>query len=118
MSEQMNIEQIVDEVLATLTERERYVLEQRYGYRGDPVKQKDLAAEFGISAARIGQIEGKALRRIWWEHPGKLKELHPFLHQALSHGNDNFYARFFTKVFNLKKENIRHILQSDPSITK
>ena len=30
ISEQMNLEQIVDEVFAGLTERERYVLEQRY----------------------------------------------------------------------------------------
>ena len=111
MSEQMNLEQIVEAALSPLTERERYVLEQRYGYRGDPVKQKDLAAEFGISAARIGQIEGKALRRIWWEHPEKLKELQPFLYQALSHGNDNFYARFFTKVFDLSKSNVLHILE-------
>ena len=108
----MELEKIVEETLATLTERERYVLENRYGYRGDPVMQKDLAAEFGISAARIGQIEGKALRRIWWEHPEKLKELQPFLYQALSPGSDNFYARFFTKVFDLSKSNVLHILES------
>ena len=112
MFEQMKLEQIVAEALAGLSERERYVLEKRYGYRGDPVMQKDLAAEFGISAARIGQIEGKALRRIWWENPEKLKELQPFLYQALSQGNDNFYARFFTKVFDLSKSNVLHILES------
>ena len=61
MSEQMKLKQAVDEALATLPERERYVPEQRCGYRGEPRSQYDLAAELGVSRARVGQIEMSAL---------------------------------------------------------
>ena len=62
-----HLEQIVDEVLNVLSDRERYVLEQRCGYRGKPVFQKDLATELNVSRARVGQIEGNALRKL--RHP-------------------------------------------------
>ena len=64
--------------------------------------QKDLGIELYISTSRVGQIEAKALQRICWHHPDKVKELQPFLYQVLSRGQDNFYARFFIKVFHLK----------------
>lgn len=57
MSEQMSLEQVVAEALAPLPERERYVLERRCGYRGKPVSQTKIAAEFNISGAHVGQIK-------------------------------------------------------------
>lgn len=107
------IKQIVDEALKTLTDRERLVLELRYGHGGKPVTQKDLGIELSISGSRIGQIEEGALRKL--RHPYRIKKLQPFLYQAVSQGKDNFYACLFTKLFKLKPEHIRHILESGPS---
>lgn len=109
----MKLEQIVDEVLKVLPDRERYVLERRYGYRGEPVSQKDIGIEFGVSRARVGQIEEKALREL--RYSDHIKDLEPFLYQAVSQGKNNFYARFFTKLFKLQQEHILHIIESGPS---
>ena len=114
MSEQMNFEKAVAEALAGLSERERYVLEQRYGYRGDPVKQADLAAELNISRTRVGQIENNAIRKIRQPYP-RIKMLQEYLPTVVSHEKDNFYSRFFIKLFRLKPEHILHILQAGPS---
>ena len=105
MSEQMSLEQIVDEELETLTDRERYVLEQRYGYRGEPVTQKELGAAFGVSGSRIGQIEEAALRKLRYPFD-RIKRLESFLPQAISRGKDDFYARLFIKLFKVKPEHM------------
>ena len=114
MSEQSNLEKTVSEILEYLTPRERYVLEQRYGYRGEPVKQTDLAAEFNISRTRVGQIENNALRKIRQPYP-QIKMLQEYLPTVLSREKDDFYFLFFIKLFRLKPEHIHHILQVESS---
>lgn len=110
MSEQVCLEQIVDEALGALTDRARYVLEQRYGYRGKPVTQKDLGIKLGVSHSRVGQIEEGALRKL--RYPlDRIKRLESFLPQALSRGKDDFYARLFIKLFKVKPEHIQNHLQ-------
>ena len=84
MFEQKKLEQIVDEVLYTLPLSEFVVLNKRCGRCGEPMTQKDLGIELYISTSRVGQIEAKALQRICWHHPDKVKELQPFLYQVLS----------------------------------
>ena len=57
------VEQRVDieESLKTLTERERKVMELRYGLRdGQPRTLKEVGEVFGISGCRIGQYESSA----------------------------------------------------------
>ena len=50
--------------LAGLDERSRRIVEARWLAEGDTATLHDLAAEFGVSAERIRQIEAKALQKM------------------------------------------------------
>ncbi|MGE3953962.1 MAG: RNA polymerase sigma factor [Parachlamydiales bacterium] len=66
------------DVLATLTPRERKVLEERFGLLdGKPKTLEDVGTEFGVTRERIRQIEAKALRKM--RHPTRSKHLKAFL---------------------------------------
>jgi RNA polymerase primary sigma factor len=52
----------VNEALAGLPERERRVLELRYGLRGEQQSYDAIAAELGVSRERVRQLERIALR--------------------------------------------------------
>ncbi len=59
LSEQM------DEILSTLSDRDRAVIEMRYGLKnGKQRTLEEVGQEFGITRERIRQIEAKALRRL------------------------------------------------------
>jgi hypothetical protein len=116
MSEQMSLEQVVNEALNILPDRERTVLELRYGYRGEPMTQKDLGAELGVSGTRIQQIEEKALRKI--RYSCWIKELFPLIYYAVSPGQDSFYARFFIRVFKLNQGLIDNLLEAGPPVVE
>lgn len=69
------------EVLATLTERERKVLIQRFGLLdGKPKTLEEVGMEFNVTRERIRQIEAKALRKM--RHPTRAKQLNAFLNLA------------------------------------
>ena len=104
-----DLEQIVAEMFEKLTPKERYIMEQRCGYHGDPVTQTKIAAEFNISRARVGQIENNAIRKMRNPYP-RIKMLYENLPSILSRGKDDFYARLFIKLFRLKPEHISNIL--------
>jgi len=57
----------LETALATLDARSRRIIEARWLTEQEPLTLHDLAAEFGVSAERIRQIEAKAL--------GKMKDL-------------------------------------------
>jgi RNA polymerase primary sigma factor len=65
-------------VLGSLTERERKVLELRYGF-GDGYARtlEEVGKQFNVTRERIRQIEAKALRKM--RHPTRLRHLHGFL---------------------------------------
>ena len=65
-------------VLASLTERERKVLELRFGF-GDGYARtlEEVGKQFRVTRERIRQIEAKALRKM--RHPTRLRHLHGFL---------------------------------------
>lgn len=66
------------EVLATLTDRERKVLIQRFGLLdGKPKTLEEVGVEFNVTRERIRQIEAKALRKM--RHPTRSKQLKAFL---------------------------------------
>ena len=68
----------VDEVLGTLSLRERRVLQLRFGLTdGRSRTLEEVGKEFGVTRERIRQIEAKALRKL--RHPTRSKKLRDFL---------------------------------------
>jgi RNA polymerase primary sigma factor len=68
----------VAEVLETLTERERSVLELRFGLKdGRSRTLEEVGRAFGVTRERIRQIEAKALRKL--RHPSRSRKLKDFL---------------------------------------
>jgi RNA polymerase primary sigma factor len=65
-------------VLCSLTERERKVLELRFGL-GDGYARtlEEVGQQFRVTRERIRQIEAKALRKM--RHPTRIRQLHGFL---------------------------------------
>ena len=68
----------MNEVLDTLTDRERKVLTRRFGLLdGKPKTLEEVGLEFNVTRERIRQIEAKALRKM--RHPTRSKQLKAFL---------------------------------------
>lgn len=68
----------MNEVLTSLTDRERKVLIQRFGLvDGKPKTLEEVGVEFNVTRERIRQIEAKALRKM--RHPTRSKQLKAFL---------------------------------------
>lgn len=68
----------LEEVLATLSEREAKVLILRFGLDGgQPKTLEDVGKVFGVTRERIRQIEAKALRKL--KHPSRRKKLQDYL---------------------------------------
>jgi RNA polymerase primary sigma factor len=68
----------LSDVLSSLSERERKVLELRFGL-GDGYSRtlEEVGKQFRVTRERIRQIEAKALRKM--RHPTRLRQLHGFL---------------------------------------
>ena len=68
----------IKDVLDSLNERERAVLEQRFGLvDGYSRTLEEVGRQFKVTRERIRQIEAKALRKM--RHPTRLRQLHGFL---------------------------------------
>ena len=68
----------INEVLDTLTEREREVLEQRFGLKdGYSRTLEEVGRQFQVTRERIRQIEAKALRKM--RHPTRIRKLEGFI---------------------------------------
>ncbi len=68
----------VDDVLGTLSLRERRVLQLRFGLEdGRSRTLEEVGREFAVTRERIRQIEAKALRKL--RHPTRSKKLRDFL---------------------------------------
>jgi RNA polymerase primary sigma factor len=68
----------VEDVLASLTGRERRVLQLRFGLEdGRSRPLEEVGREFGVTRERIRQIEAKALRKL--RHPSRSKKLKDYL---------------------------------------
>jgi RNA polymerase primary sigma factor len=76
-SKQLLKEQI-DDVLSTLTPRERRVLQLRFGLEdGRSRTLEEVGKEFNVTRERIRQIEAKALRKL--RHPSRSRKLKDYL---------------------------------------
>ena len=72
------LKETVDDVLSSLTMRERRVLQLRFGLEdGRSRTLEEVGREFGVTRERIRQIEAKALRKL--RHPSRSKRLRDYL---------------------------------------
>jgi RNA polymerase primary sigma factor len=70
----------LSDVLTSLSERERQVLELRFGLSDGYARTlEEVGKQFKVTRERIRQIEAKALRKI--RHPTRLRQLQGFLEQ-------------------------------------
>jgi len=71
----------LEEVLLTLSKRERKILEYRFGLNGHPPKTlEEVGAIFGITRERVRQIEAKAIKRL--RHPMRMQILRQLIEPA------------------------------------
>jgi RNA polymerase primary sigma factor len=65
-------------VLGELTEREKKVLQLRFGLKDGRARTlEEVGDEFSVTRERIRQIEGKALRKL--RHPRRSRKLKGYL---------------------------------------
>ena len=75
---QQLLKETVEDVLSSLTLRERRVLQLRFGLEdGRSRTLEEVGREFGVTRERIRQIEAKALRKL--RHPSRSKRLRDYL---------------------------------------
>lgn len=76
------------EVLESLDERERKILELRFGiHDGTSRTLEEVGAEFNVTRERVRQIESKALRKL--RHPTRSRRIQTFLEMS---GKDSEYV--------------------------
>ena len=72
-----NLEQRLRDTLKTLDERERKIIEQRYGIQsGQPKTLEEIGRNFNLTRERIRQIENTALKKL--RHPVRSQVLKDF----------------------------------------
>jgi RNA polymerase primary sigma factor len=74
----MLLQQQIADVLDQLTERERKVVEMRFGMAdGEPRTLEEVGNAFGVTRERIRQIESKTLSKL--RHPARSQQLRDYL---------------------------------------
>ncbi|HSB08866.1 MAG TPA: RNA polymerase sigma factor RpoD [Blastocatellia bacterium] len=78
----MNLREITEEVLKSLTPREEKVIKMRFGLgpNGSEHTLEEVGQHFAVTRERIRQIEAKALRKL--RHPSRSRKLKAFLESA------------------------------------
>ena len=80
---QAMLKEQMENVLETLTDREREVLKLRFGIvDGYPRTLEEVGERFRVTRERVRQIEAKALRKL--RHPTRSRRLRTFLELGLS----------------------------------
>jgi len=77
----INLKEMTEQVLNTLTPREERVIKMRFGLEdGTERTLEEVGQTFGVTRERIRQIEAKALRKL--RHPRSSRQLRPFFADA------------------------------------
>jgi len=75
------LKETLKDVLTTLTERERNILEMRFGLNdGYQRTLEEIGKQYKVTRERIRQIEAKALRKL--RHPTRVRQLQGFLENS------------------------------------
>ncbi len=79
----LNLREITNEVLATLTPREERVIKMRFGLSGAGNEHtlEEVGQSFAVTRERIRQIEAKALRKL--RHPSRSRKLKAFVDEEV-----------------------------------
>lgn len=78
IAEAAELTDVLDRVFATITHRERDILERRFGLiDGKSYTLEQIGRRYGVTRERIRQIEDKALKRV--RHPSRKKLLREFV---------------------------------------
>ncbi len=78
---QSMLKEEISSVLSTLDERERKILELRFGiHDGSTRTLEEVGSEFNVTRERVRQIESKALRKL--RHPTRSRRIKAFLDMA------------------------------------
>ncbi|HKL87333.1 MAG TPA: RNA polymerase sigma factor RpoD/SigA [Treponemataceae bacterium] len=73
-----NLKSDIDDILATLTDKEAEVIRYRFGLNGyRPMSLKEIGDVFNLTKERIRQIEKKAIRRL--QHPTRMNRLEAYV---------------------------------------
>ncbi len=73
----INLRELIEEALKSLTEREAKVLKMRFGLGdGNEHTLEEVGQQFKVTRERIRQIEAKAARKL--KHPSRSKKLRSF----------------------------------------
>ena len=72
------LQEQLETVLHTLSEREKQMIEMRFGLKdGQPRTLEDVGKTFGVTRERIRQIESKTLSKL--RHPSRSQKLRDYL---------------------------------------
>ena len=68
----------INEILATLTDKESEIVQYRFGLNGrSPLSLKEIGDRYKLTKERIRQIEKKALKRL--QHPNRISRLQSYI---------------------------------------
>ncbi len=85
----------IDEVLNTLTPREKKIIEMRFGLEdGVDYTLEEVGLKFDVNRERVRQIEAKAIRKL--RHPSRSRQLQDFI--ELTREKRNLNGEGFTPI--------------------